>query len=206
MRCLAGLISAIVLFAAPTVAQEVMITPSMSSKQVTINGATITIAREQNPDAVIPDEYAKTARACPPFCIHPMSAGDGVETIGELELLDFLETNVAAGRGLLIDSRLPEWFEKGTIPGAINVPFATVEETNPYRDQILEALGAVKTGDGWDYAGAMELALFCNGAWCDQSSRAINSLMAVGYPADKLKYYRGGMQSWTSLGLTVKQP
>lgn len=183
-----------------------MITPELTAKQVTINGETITIAREQNPDARISDEFAKTARACPPFCVHPMSAGTGVETLGELEVMDFLEARVANGKGLLIDSRLPEWFEKGSIPGAINVPFATVEDSNPYRDQILEALGAVKLGESWNYDGAMELALFCNGAWCDQSPRAIQSLMSAGYPAAKLKYYRGGMQSWVSLGLTVKKP
>lgn len=183
-----------------------MITPELAAKQVTINGKTITIAREQDPAARIPDEFSKTARACPPFCVHPMSAGVGVDTYGELEVLDFLETRVATGRGLLIDSRLPEWFEKGALPGAINVPFATVEDSNPYRDQILEALGAVKIGAGWNFDNAMELALYCNGPWCDQSPRAIRSLMSAGYPAAKLKYYRGGMQSWLSLGLTVKQP
>ena len=29
------------------------------------------------------------------------------------------------------------------------------------------------------------------------------SLLKMGYPPEKLKYYRGGMQAWTSLGLTV---
>jgi hypothetical protein len=28
-------------------------------------------------------------------------------------------------------------------------------------------------------------------------------LLALGYPAHKLKWYRGGMQSWKSLGLTT---
>jgi rhodanese-related sulfurtransferase len=31
----------------------------------------------------------------------------------------------------------------------------------------------------------------------------IKALLEVGYPAEKIKYYRGGMQAWTSLGLSV---
>ncbi|CAI8238634.1 MAG: Uncharacterised protein [Arcobacter lacus] len=29
------------------------------------------------------------------------------------------------------------------------------------------------------------------------------SLLKMGYPVAKIKYYRGGMQAWTSLGFTV---
>jgi len=29
------------------------------------------------------------------------------------------------------------------------------------------------------------------------------SLLNMGYPVSKIKYYRGGMQAWTSLGFTV---
>jgi hypothetical protein len=31
-------------------------------------------------------------------------------------------------------------------------------------------------------------------------------LLALGYPAHKIKWYRGGMQSWKSLGLTTVFP
>jgi hypothetical protein len=30
--------------------------------------------------------------------------------------------------------------------------------------------------------------------------------MAEGYPADKIKWYRGGMQSWEIVGLTTVKP
>ena len=33
---------------------------------------------------------------------------------------------------------------------------------------------------------------------------AINHLLSAGYPANKLSYYRGGMQAWRYLGLTVQ--
>ena len=45
--------------------------------------------------------------------------------------------------------------------------------------------------------------MFCNGAWCGQSTESMKALTAIGYPEEKLKWYRGGMQSWLSLGLTT---
>ena len=50
------------------------------------------------------------------------------------------------------------------------------------------------------------LLLFCNGAWCGQSPESLKELIAIGYPEEKLKWYRGGMQSWLSLGLTTVKP
>lgn len=205
-RLLKSALLALVITNTQAFAQDVRITPDTASHTIEINGKQITIARTQDPGATVAPEFAKTSRPCPPFCIHPISAGNGVQTVGELEVIDFLETYVASGTGLLIDSRVPEWFQKGTIPGAVNVPFSTLEPNNPYRDQILAALGAVKTVAGWDFSAAQELALFCNGPWCDQSPRAIRSLVDVGYPAEKLRYYRGGMQLWMLLGLTVQAP
>lgn len=206
VRVLEGAILALVITNTPALAQEVRITPDTRSYTIEINDRQITIARTQDPNATLAPEFAKTSRPCPPFCIHPMTIADGVQTVGELEVIDFLETEVASGTGLLVDSRVEEWFQKGTIPGAVNVPFSTLDATNPYRDQIFAALGAVETGAGWDFTQATALTLFCNGPWCDQSPRAIRNLIAAGYPADKLKYYRGGMQLWLMLGLTVEAP
>ena len=193
------------LLATPLLAQEVNITPDMASASFTINGNDVVIARNQDADARLDSEFSKTSRACPPFCIHPMSAGEGVETVGEIEVIDFIDTYVSQGTGLLIDSRIPAWFEKGTIPGAINIPFSTLSPENQYRDEILKALGAVKTGDTWDFANAIELMMFCNGPWCDQSPQAIRDILNAGYPAEKIRYYRGGMQLWLLLGLTTVQ-
>ncbi|MCA8884572.1 MAG: rhodanese-like domain-containing protein, partial [Rhodobacteraceae bacterium] len=87
--------------------------------QVTLQGSGLTIARSQDPDAVIEGEFAKIARACPPFCIQPMAPAPGVTTIGELELLAMLDDPDAT----VIDSRVAEWYDKGTIPGAIHIPY-----------------------------------------------------------------------------------
>ena len=205
MLCRAA-VAVLMLLGQPSWAEDVRITADIAAKQIVLNGQTINIGRIQNKANVLTGEFTKTSRACPPFCIHPISAGAGVETLGEIEVLAFLENNVAQGTGLLIDSRVPEWFAKGTIPGAVNVPFTTLEPTNPYRDEILKALGGVKTASGWDFSAALDLAMFCNGPWCDQSPRAIRNLTEAGYPPEKLRYYRGGMQLWLLLGLSVQTP
>lgn len=197
---------ALILFAMPSMAQEVRITPDMLNIALDIRGKTVVIERIQDPDNKLTNGFAKTSRACPPFCIHPMSAAPGVETVGELELIDYISDYVTQGKGLLIDSRLPDFYKKGTIPGAVNLPFSTVDENNPYRDEILKALGAEKSGSRWDFSNAMDVLAFCNGPWCDQSPLMLQNMIAVGYPAEKLRYYRGGMQMWLLLGLSVEVP
>ena len=58
----------------------------------------------------------------------------------------------------------------------------------------------------WDFSEAKDILLWCNGMWCGQSPRAIKGLLAMGYPAEKIFYYRSGMQSWQLLGLSVVVP
>lgn len=187
-------------------AQAVQVIEGVAEVQVTIEGQQYTISRNQDESAILTGDFAKTSRACPPFCIQPSQPVTGVATIGELEVIGFLQDRVATGTGILLDARLPEWFVKGSIPGAVNVPFATLSPDNPFRNEILLALGATPLGgDQFDFTNAPELLVFCNGAWSDQSVRALKSLRAAGYPAEKLLYYRGGMQDWQILGLTVMQ-
>jgi len=205
-RLLCGTLLAFVITGSHATAQEVNITPDTASASIEINGELIQIERIQDTSHQLTSEFTKTSRPCPPFCIHPIAAAPGVSTVGEIEVISFLENEVAGGTGLLIDSRVPAWFAKGSIPGAVNVPFAALEETNPYRLEIIKALGATQSGNGWNFDNAMQLTLFCNGPWCDQSPRSIRSLMAAGYPAEKINYYRGGMQLWLLLGLTVNTP
>lgn len=205
-RSFLGAAMALVITYNQALAQDVGLTEDLSSVSVEVAGKLVTIERNQDTSAQLSGDFIKTSRPCPPFCIAPISAAPGVETVGELEVIAFLESAVASGTGLLIDSRLPEWFQKGTIPGAVNVPFSTLDAANPYRDQILVALGGRNGSGAWDFSAARELMLFCNGPWCEQSRHAIDDLVEVGYPADKLHYYRGGMQLWLLLGLTVETP
>lgn len=185
-------------------AQSVGLTEKMAEARITLDGREIVIARNQDETATIAPDFAKTSRACPPFCLQPMVPVSGIETIGELELIRFLQDKVAAGTGVLLDARLPEWFVKSSIPAAVNVPFATLASDNPYRNDILIALGAKPLGgDSFDFSAALDLVVFCNGIWSDQAMRALRALRGAGYPAEKLQYYRGGMQDWQILGLTV---
>ena len=133
-----------------------------------------------------------------------MESAPGVVTIGELDLLDFLGKEVAQGSGLLIDARMPKFYNSETIPGSINIPFVLFTSS---ATDILPLLGALADASGqWNFSDAKELLLWCNGPWCGQSPRAIRGLLAAGYPAEKLYYYRGGMQMWQSLGLTTILP
>jgi hypothetical protein len=72
---------------------------------------------------------------------------------------------------------------------------------------ILERHLNVQRQDGdWHFDGAKTLVMFCNGPWCGQSSTNIKGLLRLGYPAQKILWYRGGMQDWECLGLTTVQP
>jgi len=204
-----SVVGALFLVAAPSFAQDVWITANTPFVELDLNDQFFVIERNPDNDAVVPAAFAKTSRACPPFCVQPLQVADGVETIAELELLDFLENAAQNGGGMLIDARTPGFYRAGTIPGSINLPFTllTVGDNNPFLEPILTRLGGVRlSGGGWSFADAKELALFCNGPWCGQSPRAIRNLLEVGYPPEKLKYYRGGMQNWLMLGLTVVVP
>lgn len=151
------------------------------------------------------DDFTKTSRLCPPFCIQPLAPVQGVHNIEELELIDFMEKKVPSKEGLLIDARLKEWYESETIPGAINIPFKIVNSKDPKVIQTLfKLLGAkVKEDGSFDFTKAKELAVFCNGVWCGQSPHFIRGIVKHGYPADKIYYYRSGFQGWKLLGLTT---
>jgi rhodanese-related sulfurtransferase len=199
------------LLAQPVYADElkVKITPDLGSVDVKHNGKTVTIKRDQNNDNKVVDDFAKTSRNCPPFCIQPMSLAPGVETIGEVEMLDYLKKVSAGDKSILvIDSRTPDWIKRGTIPGSVNIPWT---QLNPERGaspfeivDILTGQFDVREQEGlFDYSGAKTLVMFCNGMWCGQSPANIRTLLDFGYPAHKLKWYRGGMQNWSNLGFTT---
>jgi len=189
-------------------ARKVNITRDMPYADITIKGKTYRIERNQDTSHKLTNSFAKTSRPCPPFCIHPLSVHRQVETVGEVELIGFLKDKVEKGQGVLVDARIPAFYKKGTIPGAVNIPFTLLTKgNNAYLGRILSILGATKaTNNIWNFSKARLLMLFCNGPWCDQSPRAIKGLLSAGFPAQKLFYYRGGMQSWQALGLSTIKP
>ncbi len=192
-------------------ALEVNITADLASIDVMHHGQKVTIMRNQNQDNLVNPDFAKTSRKCPPFCIQPSELAPGVKTIAELEVLYFLmQMNAGDESIMVIDSRTPNWVEKGTIPGTVNIPWDKLDigKSGPVSVQeILEKQLHAKPEHGfWNFEEAKTLVMFCNGPWCGQSPTNIRDLLKIGYPAHKIFWYRGGMQDWESLGLTTALP
>ncbi|MFT4580794.1 MAG: rhodanese-related sulfurtransferase [Gammaproteobacteria bacterium] len=188
---------------------RVKITPTIDSVSVTQGEHHVTISRHQDATNRVNPDYAKTSRDCPPFCIQTMTIAPGVDTVGELEVLEYLRL-IGSGDDsiVVIDSRTPEWVANGTIPGSVNIPWTSLTPSagaDPFAisDTLEKQFGVVNQEGLWNFSGVRTLILFCNGPWCGQSSAIIKSLLSFGYPAHKIKWYRGGMQDWEILGLTV---
>lgn len=151
-------------------------------------------------------------KACKSTFVHtkgkllPMKLDDDIETYGELEVLSFIEKMQKDKSLLLIDSRTESWFNYRTIPGAINMPFIYFKRSDSYDfhlEYALEHMGVKTDEDGdYDFSSAKTLALFCNGPWCTQSPTMIYALLDIDYPAEKIKWYRGGIQTWLGAGMT----
>lgn len=187
------------------------ITPSLQYIEVEHDGKPFRIERIQDTENMIDFDYALTSRPCPPFCIQPMKLAPGVETIGELELLDYLQRMHEGDASiLLVDSREPNWTLRGMIPGAVNIPWTRMDpERGSYEDiaEVMDVDFGVEREHGlWHFESASTLIMYCNGPWCGQSPANIKTLLSYGYPAHKIKWYRGGMQSWQGLGFPVVEP
>ncbi len=203
----------------PAAAADNKIAANLETVQVMHNGQPITVQRGHNPDATLPEFFSKTERGCPPFCVQPMVAAPGIDTVGELELLDYLQRMAKGDESVLVvDSRTPDWVLRGTIPGSISIPwnkinidtagtFETPTEAEGLTHILADEFGATQLEGGkWDFSKAKTLVLFCNGIWCPQSTANLKTLLKYGYPVHKLKWYRGGMQDWVSVGLTTVKP
>ena len=194
---------------------ENQIAPGLQSVDVMHKGKSVNINRSDDKNAKMPEAYARVSRHCPPFCVQPASIAQGVDSVGELEVLGYLKRIANGDRTIMVvDSRTPEWVRRGTIPGSVNVPwnqinvdvqgsFEIAAEAETLADILQKQFGAQLVDGKWDFRNAKTLVLFCNGIWCPQSGANIQTLLNLGYPAYKLKWYRGGMQDWVSVGLTT---
>jgi rhodanese-related sulfurtransferase len=110
-----------------------------------------------------------------------LEAAPGVQTVGELELVELVEQGA-----LVVDCRTVGSFGGRTIPGSINIPHTEMVERRAELDEKRIAI------------------LFCNGPQCPQSPHALRELLEAGHPASALAYYRGGMHDWVSLAMPME--
>lgn len=188
LQCLALATGIVGLAVSNLFAQSIYITDDRPDFSVRVNGVDLNVTRDA------------TGLSCPPACIQPLVSVPGVVTVGELEVLSFIEMQVAKGHGLIIDVRSPDAFQRQTLPGAVNVPQATLSVNNPYREDLLSALAVT---DGSDFSAAFDLLVFSDGPDSPDAVQAVRDLVGAGYPPSKLRYYRGGLMVWRVLGLST---
>ena len=138
--------------------------------------------RSGGPDVMRVPEYAADGRVVVDATwgtIQPLEVAPGVRTVGELEVIDHLRSG-----GLVVDTRGAESRALATIPGAAGIA----------HDEIVGRVAELGTGP---------VVLFCNGPQCPATPTAIRALLAAGVPPERLRYYRGGIHDWMTLGLPV---
>ena len=112
--------------------------------------------------------------------IAPIQLAPGVRTVGELEVMEHARAGLP-----LVDTRKPEFYEQGTIPGAVSLPHEELDERAGELDPATPAV------------------FFCNGPQCTATPQMIEALLERGHPPEAIRYYRGGMHDWITLGLPV---
>ena len=181
--------------------KKAMIAPGVYSITVEHDGEQVEIMRNQDPKNTVHELYSTTFRGTPQP-IRPFEPHD-VETIAEPEFIQYMKDAQSDENILIVDTRTEGWHYRLTIPGSVNVPYTVMKEAESAAD-AMDEFGVTQKSDGsYDFSGAKTLAMFCNGYWCGQTPTLIRAMLEAGYPASKMKYYRGGMQAWTSLGLTT---
>lgn len=172
-------------------------------KKVSINNSMLWTGKYANQK--VPD-ICKSTYVHTPGKLLPMYLHEDVDTYGELEVLAFLKELQNDNSMLLVDGRKEEWYDYRTIPGAINMPFHHFKERKSFEfefEHALRILGVIINKDETlDFNKAKTIVVFCNGPWCSQSVAMIEALIDIGYPAEKINWYRGGMQTWLAAGMT----
>ncbi|HEC45767.1 MAG TPA: rhodanese-like domain-containing protein [Epsilonproteobacteria bacterium] len=138
--------------------------------------------------------------------VFPIQIHKGIETYGEMEVMAFIKKMQRDSTMLFIDTRDEEWYEYRTIPGAMNIHYAYILKPKVFEEEYkasLSKLGIIGTKKPFDFSKARTILLFCNGAWCSQSPNMIKALLDLGYPPEKIKWYRGGMDDWLGLSMTT---
>ncbi len=140
--------------------------------------------------------------------IQPLTLYEGIKTVGELEVLEFIQEKVTKEpeKYILVDSRRSDWFDMGTIPSSVNIPYDEFKFDEDFIKEYKRAyklLGVKVKNKKYDFSQAKTVIFFCNGSWCEQSPKAIDILVKIAYPKKKILWYRGGIASWVGVSLTL---
>lgn len=180
---------------------KVKITPDISYVYIYHKGKAVKAHRIQDTKHKLTGDYARTFR--PGTHIQPIDLANGVQTVGEVEVLEFMQQKVNKKKGLILDVRDKASYKQESIPSAVNIP-VRIKDNAAAMEKIFTSMGMKKNSEGtWDSGGAIELMVYCDGLWCVKSTEMVEALLAKGYPAEKIYYYRGGFQMWKILGFTT---
>lgn len=173
---------------------------------ITENLLSVNVVHDEQ-EVIIERIPMKEIDTCPPYCIEPMTI-KGVVTVGEVETLDFIKKLKEKKARLLIDVRENKAYKRNTIPGSINLPSSMLSDKSPYQEEVLKLLGAKKStkkksNSKWYFKNTQALLIFGQSATTKEASTVVKKLIELGYPSSKIFYYRGGLESWKALGLTL---
>ncbi|MGB5865867.1 MAG: rhodanese-like domain-containing protein [Sulfitobacter sp.] len=199
----AAIFAAVFSFQAQNLEAQTYLTGGAAS--FSFDGAQVNVSVDLSGAENVAEKFANLTPSCDPFCIAQEQVAEGIETVAEPRVLDFLVNSVGQNTGLLVDARAPAARAKGFIPGSVSLPHGSVADDSEIRDQIFKALGARAFEDLYNFSDARRLMVYDNGPSQSDAGHLITHLLEAGYPAEKLSYYRGGMQVWSMLSLTVQE-
>lgn len=147
----------------------------------------------QTPDGPLVVTRAKRAGGLTKGFIQPLVPQPGVTPVTEIDVLHALNDPST----MVIDMRDDEEPLGPTIPNSYHIPYTELEDR-------LDELGCQPRGKSqWDCTNAFKIVAFCHGPMCVQSPAGIARIVHMGFPVNKISYYRGGMMDWEALGLTT---
>ncbi|WP_178861332.1 rhodanese-like domain-containing protein [Thiomicrorhabdus cannonii] len=182
---------------------RVFIAPGVLAIPLELHGEKWLIQRNQDPTLTLTPLYTNTTVGY----LQPIKLAFGVDTIGELELLDYLQKMQHDDSIALIDTRPFQSYERLHIPGAVNIPLLLFKNELSAIETLEREFNVTSNANGeLNFDKAKTLIAYSNGHFCAMTPYALKNaryaLLKLGYPPQKIKYYRGGMQDWTSVGLT----
>lgn len=106
-----------------------------------------------------------------------------METVDREQLCEQIERG---GDVVLVDALPPISFAASHLPGAINIPPASVEERAPRRIPDRES----------------EIVVYCQSPTCESSVEVGQRLLELGYL--NVRHYPGGKDEWKEAGLPLE--